>query len=92
MLSISFKLLVFQTLFSPFSLDLEPLNISWSSGIDSISQPPLELDAATWLSFGQWDVGGSVGYLSLLLLVGWNVDVMAEPWAAIMDHEVGASA
>ena len=42
------------------------------------------------LSFGHWDVGRSVVYPSLLLPVGWNVDVMAEPWAATLDHEVEA--
>lgn len=39
------------------------------------------------LSFGQWDVGGSVVY-SLLLPVGWNAGMMAGPWAAILDYEV----
>lgn len=86
------QLVVLQNLFSPSSLGPEPLNISWSSGIGFISQPPLHLELAILLSFGQWDINGSVVHLSLFLPIAWNVSMMAELWAAILDHEVEASA
>lgn len=81
------RLVVSPNLFFLSSLVLEPLNSTRSSGRDSIFQPPLQLDVAMELSFGQWDVGGSVVY-SLLLPVGWNAGMMAGPWAAILDYEV----
>lgn len=44
------------------------------------------------IKFWQWDGGGSLVYSYLLLPVGWNANMMADPWVAILDHEVEASA
>lgn len=55
---------------------------TWPSALDYISQHPLQLDMAMWLSSGQWDVSGSslmtnclLWFPYLLLPTSWNTNL-----------------